>query len=373
MEDKFKLPENIPLKNKYKYMEIYEKGYDKFIKLINRFDGCIALNQFIQIYKIYNPKLSDSYSRKKGTEVIKKLESNGFINIQTLNRHKICFLKASGFAIANGDYNNSKRKNTGINTALKNDRFNISLMKAQFFIENNSIINQNTMYNHLRRITKDIYNAKATTTYLKYDLKLLEEILKEPNIEVIAEKVKDLPFNNLIRILWHDLYNIFSKLHLQNQTISEKPTFYKLYKRGNELRLHYAPNIMIWDLHDMSYYKEKISILFEQFHRINGNTSKNIQVNYQKNKTLGFEGYNHIGYTLTLIGYNEDVLIEKVEYINRYIKNNPDSSIIDYATYKCINIEPYTSLSSPKTETKEAMDKYIDTKIYSKLSEIINN
>ncbi|MEM4260815.1 MAG: hypothetical protein QXG00_06265, partial [Candidatus Woesearchaeota archaeon] len=266
MENKFKLPKNIPQNAYYKYAEVYEKGYDKFIKLIDKFDGCIALNQFIQIYKIYNPHISETYARKKATEIIKFLERNNFIRIQALNKHKICFLKSAAFAIATGDYNNNKRKNLGVSKSLKNDKFNISLMKAQFFIENNAIISTNTMYNHLRRITKDIYNAKLSSNNLQYDLRLLEEILKETNLAVISDKVNMLPYTNIVRILWNDLYNIFSKLHLQNQTISQKPTFYRLYQRRNELKLHYAPNILIWDVHDISYYKDKISMLFEQFH-----------------------------------------------------------------------------------------------------------
>lgn len=362
----YSLPANLPKSTIHRYFYVIEKDYVKYLILINKLGNYITFQQFYKMYQLLNPDVAISYAEKKANKIIKDLAENKFISIESMNRNKYFYLRTPALAFCTNDYKTAPRLNHLKSVA--NNKFLTSLMKVEYYITTKNIISSSTLFNHLKIITKKIYEIVNKDSSLDYNLQDIEYILTLNHIKDIQACVSKYPEYNLLRIIWLDLYNIYSKLQLQGQTILQQPTVYKLYKSGRQLRLHYAPNIVIFDTHDTNYYYNKITSLFNQFNNISTNELNNINDHFMKNKTLGYEGYNHLCYTLTLVGYNETVLNQKIDSINKYIADNVNNPILGKANYIYLDISKYINHSIRKYESFEAIDDFLDSKIsnYSK-------
>lgn len=360
------IPKNAPKNSNYKYVYIFERGYDKLLKMIYDVGIYAAHRQFYAIYKRLNPLLSDSYIRKKCTQIIKELKELGFIEVNNINNNKYLYLKKPSVALFTGDYLKTPRVNHSQD--LKNDKFLISLMKLEYFISNNIIINNSNLVQSLYWLTKKLHVVKMKYSTLEYNLKDIDYILNEKDYSKIKEYLKNFQTDNILKIVWIDIYNVFRKLLLQNQTINLKPTYFKLFRVDNTLRIHYVPNIFIWDLHDNKYYERKINNLFYDFTEIPTNNTYEINENYRETGTLGLTQYNHIGYSLTLVGYNKESLENKIRHINKFIEGNPHTPIIKNADYIYIDIAKYIDHASQYNSALVNADNYIDTHI----NQIIN-
>ncbi|MBN1040435.1 hypothetical protein DVW12_17310 [Clostridium botulinum] len=361
-----KLPLNIPVKTIYKYTYVIEKNYDILIKEICNVSYFSTFKQFYALYHKLYPSLSKNYVIKKSNKIIHELSELGFIKIDNINRNKYFYFKKPALALFSGDYN--KVPHFVYSQYIKNDKFVISLMKLEYYIKNNSIINNSNIRYHLLILTKKIYLATLKNN-LDYNIKDLEFIINELNYENIKRRVITYPSDNLIKIIWIDLYNIYKKLSMQNQTISIHPIHCKLYIIKKTLRLHYAPNILIFDVHDIKYYEKKLNNLFHEFFNINTNVTKDLQSNYKKNSELGLKQNNHIGYSLSLIGYDLEALEKKIFYINRSIYKNPHTPLIKDVDYIYIDIAKYLSHSSQYNSSLANADKYVNRHI----TELLNS
>ncbi|UYZ38962.1 hypothetical protein OD350_29175 (plasmid) [Clostridium beijerinckii] len=355
------LPINIPEGLKYKYVYVLEKKYDKLLKHIYSVGLYCTYRQFYALYHKLNPTLTENYIKKKCTSIIQKLEDSGFIEVNNINRNKYFYLKKPALALFTGDYKKVPRFNHGQN--MKNDKFLISLMKLEYYITNDFIINNSNLIHHLYSLTKRIHAATLKYPKLSYNMEDLEYIIQETDYDGIKKRVKDYPHDNILKIIWIDIYNIYRKLLLQNQTVSPNPSYFKLFIVGDSLRLHYAPNILIFDLHEIKYYEKKLNNLFHEFFNITSNITKDIQSNFKKNSTLGSKQNNHIGYSLSLIGYNKESLEKKIAHINRFIDNNPHTPIINDANYIYIDIAKYINHSTQYNSALVNADNYVDTNI----------
>ncbi|WP_315069213.1 hypothetical protein [uncultured Clostridium sp.] len=355
------IPINIPKNMAYKYVYILEKSYDEVLKMIYDVGIYAAHRQFYALYKKLHPSLSDNYIKKKCTQIIKELEEHGFISVNNINKNKYLYLNKPAIALFTGDYKKTKVINH--EQDLKNDKFLISLMKLEYYINNDFIINNSNLMHHLYSLTKRIHGAKLQFSNLDYSINDLEYIINQKDYNKILEKVNEYPSDNLLKIIWIDIYKVFRKLLLQNQTVALTPTYFKLFKIGNKLSIHYVPDILIWDLHDNKYYERKINNLFDDFIGITNNNIKDIHLNFSKSSILGNKQNNHIGYSLTLIGYNEDVLIRKVNHINKYIVGNPHTPIVKGAEYIYIDIAKYIDHASQYNSSIANADNYVDTNL----------
>ncbi|MVX63635.1 hypothetical protein GKZ28_07995 [Clostridium chromiireducens] len=355
------LPLNIPEGLKYKYVYILEKKYDNLLQLIYDVGLYCTFRQFYALYQKLNPTLTENYIKKKCTNIIKKLEDLGFIEINNINRNKYFYLKKPALALFTGDYQKTPRFNHRQN--IKNDKFLISLMKLEYYITNDYIINNSNLINHLYSLTKKIHTATLKYSNLSYNIKDLEYIIQETDYEKIKETLEGYSPDNILKIIWIDIYNIYKRLLLKNQTISTNPTYFKLFIVGNSLRLHYAPNILIFDFHDAKYYEKKLNNLFHEFFSITSNITKDIQSNYKEKSILGNKQYNHIGYTLSLIGYNKEGLSKKILHLNKFISSNPHTPIINDVDYIYIDIAKYIDHSSQYNSALVNADNYVDTHI----------
>lgn len=357
------IPINTPEKYIYKYNYIYSKEYDLILKEIYSVGLYCTYRQFYSLYKKLNPELSDNYIKKKCTKIIKELASLGFIEINNINRNKYFYLKKAAQAIFTGNYNNVPRFNHMQN--MKNNKFLVSLMKVEYYITNNSIINNSNLNYHLKSLTSKIHAATLKYKNLNYNINDLEYILNETEYSKIKERLNSYKSDNILRIIWYDIYNIYRKLLLQNQTVTLHPKFFNLYIVKNTLRLHYVPEILIFDFHDIKYYENQINNLFHDFFNITANTTNNMQNIYKESNTLGSKQNNRIGYTLTLVGYNKAALMKKTLHINNFINENKNihSPLIDSVKYIYIDIAKYIDHSSQYNSTLANADNYVDTQM----------
>ena len=358
------IPKNTPESLHYKYTYIYSKNYDTLLKKIYAVGSYATFSQFKALYKKENPSLSDGYINKKCSNILKELEKYNFIEVAYLNNNKFFYFKKAAFAIFTGDYNKTPKLNHRIN--MKNNKFLISLMKLEYYITSDIVISLSNLNYHLTSITRKIYSA--TKKYkLDYDLKDIEYILSTNDYSDIKERLINYAPDNILKIIWFDLYNIYRKLLLQHQTVLLKPKYFKLFIVNKTLRIHYVPNIIIFDFHDNKYYENKINKLFHDFFNINTNVTTNIRSNFMALGTLGFKHNNNIGYSFTLVGNIESSLMDKVLFINTLLKdnNNIHTPLVDNVDYIYVNISKYLnhSSSSKRNIIIDSTDNYVHTKL----------
>ncbi|MBS5926237.1 MAG: hypothetical protein ACLS2V_12870 [Clostridium paraputrificum] len=354
------LPKDLPETKIYQYLEIKKKGYDEYIKLIYSLGGLITINQFERVVRIVEPNLKDSYISKKASIIIKKLAEYKVIEMRFLNKYKYFYLKRFGKAIATNDYN-IRRSNQKL---LSNSGIKIAILKSEHYIKTRDVISLDNMNKHLIILTKEIERYKLKYPELDYDLPLLQRIIdsKGRDISFMEDKLNNLDDGNLLKLIWIDLKSIYDKLALQNQTVSKKPFYYKMICKNNKLYLHYIPEIIFFDVHNKKYYSDKLDVLFNQFINIKSNHTRDMKKIFKVNNTLGYDGYNHIGYIFKLLGYNKNGLLQKQKHINNYIEmnDNPNSMMVRGASVVHYDISKYFTESSSDNSIFNAIDDKID-------------
>lgn len=359
----YDLPLNIPPKSSYKYIYIYENEYDKLLAPIYESGYYCTIIQFQKLYKMMYPNLSDDYIKKKSRILLNKLQEYSFIEIKSINRHKYFYLKKSGRAIFTKNY--LKVPKINYRNDIKNDKFIISIMRLEYYLLYNKFLTNKNLNTQLYAITEYIYNTVKKYKLLYYNITDIEKILKLKDYAEIKNIVNNYDNDNILRIIWIDIYNIFKNLQLRNNTINSVPEYLKIFIVGDKLKLHYAPNIYIYDLHNIDFYEKKLNSLFHNFFDITSNDTKDLLQNYNITGNMGSNYKNHIGYSLTLIGYDMIALKNKCALLNRniHINLNPHYPLIKNIDYLNIDISQYLTHSSLNNNSIANADSYIKSNI----------
>lgn len=364
------IPLNVPPTQRRNYDYVIEKGFDKYIKIIFSLGSYITFQQFYQLFRKYNENLSESYCKLKANSIIKELEKLKFINVESIGKHKYFYLKAPSLAICVGDYSKIPKTNHK-NISIKNNKFMTSLMKVEYYIEYNEIISSEWLFKHLKAITRNII-VLTEKHNLEYNLSFLKAIYSSNDYTKIKDTVSKLPEDDLIHIIWVDLYNLYYKLLLQGQTLSQSPLYFKLNVVEKKLKLHYIPEIIIFDYHKSDYYERKMDRLLADLINIKSNTVDGLRKNYLPNQEIGDSRVNIIGYGLKLIGSNEQLLKEKEKIISTYGRDNSNSPFVSVKT-SYINLSNYFSYTYRKLDVVEKIDNQIESIVTNKLNEILNS
>lgn len=376
----YEIPVNIPPTTSHKYMEVIEKGYAKYLETIDLCGKFIMYKQFYKLVGLFEPNLSTDESRERtGRFIIRKLEALGFIASSNINKNKFLYLKKPGFSFAAGDYKNHSRIN--LSSDLKNDRFQISIMKVEYLLEHGEVIHSSTMFSQLMNITNHIYNTIVKTgNNYGYSAEGIERILELEDYQEIIDFIEESSEYEcrlgIVRSLWKDLGALYRKLLLQRQTVTHKPEYYKLFvKKDGEVILHYIPNILIFDVaHDKRYYKDKAAKLFHAFYGIERNNLRDVQKVYMADENMGYIGEHHIGYKLILIGADEEVLSQKKSVIDEDINVSSTSPLMGYTSIVPLLIGNYMLHASRKgSEYQVKQDQMIDNLILKQITRINAN
>lgn len=345
---------NLPKSKEIDYQIIKRNEYDKLINLIYRLGSICTLDQFLKIYERYSNINSPTYAKQKGRNILSEMEKLNLIKFDNLNKYKIFYLRRFALSFISNDYN--KFKKTGYSSLVKDKNLRISFLKAEYYLKYKTIISNENMNNQLLRITKEIYDATVKNPKLIYDSKLLKQILVDKGISKCHNEVQNLHDNNIIKLLWIQIKSIYDGLKLQNQTISNDPFYKKLFINDKFINIHYVPEIIIFDVHDINFYSKKIDELFYKIHNIPSNNTRDMQNYFKAKKTLGWEGYNHIGYVFKIVGYDYNDLLRKKDFIDSHIKENPNAVLLTNAKIEYLDIEKYFSNTYKKSDYLKAID-----------------
>ena len=352
----YSVPLNAPITKEHTYIEVINKGYAKYLDIINSCDKFIMYQQFYKLVELLEGQSRTKASNKTmAKRIIYNLQELGFIDTHHINKNKFMYLRKPAIALSEGDYNSNGR--VTITKDLKNDKFKISILKVEHFLETGEILHSNNMIKQLKSITNDMLNLiiKNRNKY-GYDIETIKEILKMNDYLDIRNYLEDKPEYlsklDIIRGIWDDIAIFYRKLMLQRQTISDTPEYLKYFINHNgQIILHYVPKIAIFDVsHDNNYYKDKSLKLFNAFYNIKGNELRDVQKTYTlSNKTnMGHLGSHHIGYSLLLIGADEEVLREKKEIIDEDFNKSVNSPLMSYTEVEPLNIGDYLYHASRK-------------------------
>lgn len=347
------IPLNIPTTQKRNYEYVIDKGLDKYLKIIFSLGSYITFQQFYELFRQHNTELSESYCKLKANSTIKELENLRFISVETIGKYKYFYLKAPSLAICVGDYSKIPKTNHK-NVSIKNNKFLTCLMKVEYYLENGEVISSEWLFKHLKAITRNVITL--TKEYgLEYNISFLKAIYGSNDYSKIRDTASKLPDDDLIHIIWVDLYNLYYKLLCQGQTLSPSPLYFKLNVIGRKLKLHYIPEIIIFDHHKSNYYETKMDRLLSDLINIKSNTIDGLRRNYKPNDVIGDPRLNIIGYGLKLIGSDELLLKEKVKIISNYGKDNINSPFVSVKT-SYINLSNYFSYTYRKLDVVEKID-----------------
>lgn len=364
------IPLNIPPTQRRNYEYVLEKGFDKYIKIIFNLGSYITFQQFYSLFKQLNSGLSESYCKLKANSTIKELESLKFISVDTIGKHKYFYLKAPSLAICVGDYSKIPKTNHK-NISIKNNKFLTCLMKVEYYIENAEIISSECLFKHLKALTRNIITLTEQYS-LDYNISFLKAIYNSKDYNKIKETILKLPEDDLIHIIWVDLYSLYYKLLCQGQTLSPSPLYFKLNVIDKKLKLHYIPEIIIFDHHKSNYYETKMDRLLSDLININSNNIDGLRKNYKPNQEIGDPRVNIIGYGLKLIGSDPILLKEKSKLISNYGKDNINSPFVSVNTVH-INLSNYFSYTYRKLDVVEKIDNQVESLVTKKLNEILNS
>lgn len=375
----YKVPFNVPNSRLHTYVEILEKGYGKYLDIINSIDGFMMFQQFYDLVKLLDGQNRTEQSNITiAQRIIKKLKKLNFIDTHYINQNKFIYLRRPGGAVATGDYNNYKRVN--ITKDLKNQKFKTAIMKAEYFIKTGEILNSDNMINQLKKITEEILiRIENSNNKYGYDVDLIKKILKLNDYLDIRDLLDEYPeFTSkldIVRGLWEDLGNFYRKLMLQRQTVTSTPEYleYFITEEGKVI-LHYIPNIVIFDIgHDNNYYREKVLKLFNAFYNINGNELRNVQKDYisSNKKSMGYRGSHHIGYRLLLLGAEYNLLKERKAIVDEDFNKSITSPLMDVAEIITLDIGKYLyHVSRRGNKFSKEHNRRIDRIIFKKLNQL---
>ncbi len=378
---KYEIPQNIPTKTTHKYMEVIEKDLCKYIEVIARCDKYILYSQLVDIVVIlesYNGK----HPYRKASTIINTLKTLGFIKVESIgSRRNIIYLKKPSLAVYHEDYKNSDRVN--FKSDLKNNKIVYSSLKAEYFIKFRKFINNNSSLNQLQSLTSELYSAIASTnnTY-NYDLNTIIELIKTTDLSSAVNLVNDKSeFNHKlgpVRTLWSGLGSLYLNMIKQRQFVDIDPIFKQIHINDNgEVTLHLIVNIIIFDInHDLKFYKTKKLNLFYSFYEMPNNKLRNMQTTYQDSNhtSLGDIHFNHVGFSITLIGYNQYMLNKKKMILDEDLhSNNPNAALMEETKIIHLDIEKYFVNNHNTSSINEIHEQTIDDLIEESLRRIDDN
>lgn len=373
----YKLPCNIPQKTLYKYMEVIENDWVRYLDLISRCGPFCMQQQFVKLIEILNPNknYTKRTSKEYGRRIIKRLEELKFIKSDRLNNNKFIYLLFPSYVVIDGNYNNKHRVN--FKKDFNNVTFMNSILKVEYFIEHGDILQYSNMHNQLYYITKKIYELIIKTDNLYgYDIDLIENILTLNKFSDIYEVINSTVEHNnklgILRYLWTYLGKEYWKFGRHYYTIKENP-FYLQFNvlDDGSITLHYVPELIILDINrGMDYYYKVNNKLFYIFFNIPSNSTKNMIDNYENKKILGNAHDNIFGYVVTIVGNNNSILKKKVDLINRAYKNDKYSPMVRKANYISVDLDKYLIKARNKSVPMfDDYNKVIEEMIKEKLNE----
>lgn len=352
----YDIPRNIPSGTSHKYLELVNKGYAKYLEIINLCGNFAMYKQFYKLVKIYEGQNRTERSNENvANKIINHLIELGFLGSSHINKNKFVYLRKSGIAVATGDYNNNQR--VSLVKDLKNDKFIISVLRLEYFLSHQVVLHYTNMINQLRFITNEILkNIVKSGNKFGYSVEVINQILTMSDFLEIKEYLDSKPEHiyklDIIRELWEILGNEFRKMVLQRQTVAENPLYLKLFiKHDGKIGLHYIPNIIVFDVsNDLKYYRDKSIKLFHLFYGIKGNALRNVQKTFMgtSGQRMGLENECRIGYKLTLIGVDDRVLLEKKKVIDEDVDSSVNSPLMGYTDIVSLPVGEYLYHASRK-------------------------
>lgn len=346
----YKIPIGISKKQEYKYLNIINIDHCcDILYCIKNVGGIVSLQQFYSIYALYEKNIKQSTLKTRCNKLLKILEENKFIGTDKINKYKFIFLKTPSYALVTGVYKNYSISNL---KKINNKVFTRKLLEVEYFLKNNQFLNTMSFLYDLKYISNELFKISNS-----YQDELKNFILNSNELRKIQEEISKYNFknDNLLKIIWFDLANIFNKLKMQSQYINGYETLH-LYSTGNGIFLHYIPKMVIFDTFDKKYYINKINNLFSEFNRINNNETLKLKEKYLSNCLN--QNSNRIGFTLEIISTNEREIKEKLKYISNGLDtiNSPIINL-DYDIY---DISEYFSIGCISNVAFNEISNYID-------------
>jgi len=335
IKKEYKLPVNLPSSLKHKYVEIIEKEYAKYIDIIYNCGGYIMLDQMTKLIRKYegNHRKEES-NRKAAYKVLKKLKDLSFVKDGYINRNKYIYLRKAGLALATGDYNTSERL-VSIKS-ISNIKFKISVIKAEYFINKNEIIVNDTLLEEIKKVCFSVIENNSRINLKNkypgiYSDSLINDIAKSKNISEMLDKLKR--YSNQKEKLWclhqilEGLCKIFNTFSSQKIGLLKENEFFSIgfSVTSKSYLTQYIPNIVLFDVErSYQYLNKKINMLNYDFYKIDKNSSHNLRKKYENNNSLNDEDkkklpndlfcdFNRCGYRLNIITNNKKTTLEKVE------------------------------------------------------------
>lgn len=358
------IPKNVSKSSIRKYKYVINSDYAKYIYAIASCGGVCMLRQFIELLKVMDAESNLTFNgyTRRARIIIDELESFGFVEVGYLNRNKYILLKHSSVALATGDYKTHKRVSE--KNIFKSDKFINSITKMQGLLDYDFIYEYQEIWEQLIEITKKLYKAIIDNGNIKgYDISLIEKIIELSDYKKITVALENKSEHKhklgAVRLVWTELANLFIKISQKGCLISSEPLYFKIFHHSDGLvSLHYVPVVVIYDsMKSLEYYDIQKTFLTNGFYHIRDNNTLGLRDEYEKNKTLGYEHFNRIGYTVKIIGSNEDVIIKKKEIMDEpYNNGGIYISMIKKSEYCIVDIEKYINHSNIASGDNENFD-----------------
>ena len=376
---KYQVPLNIPETTKIKYLNVIALDYAKYLDVVYHCGKFIVFKQFYKLVECFDGESRTEKSNETiGLKIIHELERLGFIKSDYVNRNKYFYLRKPAIALCVGDYNTSQKVNLARD--LKNRKFKTAILHIEYFLKYKEVLHNSSMMWQLKHITEEfLIRILQTGNKYNYDIQMIEDILKLDDYTEIKRFIESVPEYvsklDIIRELWLRVGELYRKMILQNQTVLPEPAYLKLHvSQEGKVLLHYLPNIAIFDVSfDEKYYSDRMERLFHAFFNIEGNVLMNVQKAYLGSKRTGM-GYNHqhhIGYKLTLVGIDKELLLEKKKLIDSNIGASINSPLMDYADIVYLPINQYILHASRRSNSYgKAHDERIEREILNKLNRL---
>lgn len=369
---KYKLPKNIPAKNKWKYFKAIEYGYVKYFDIIYHCDG-YCMNQQMEMLVGLMPEGKNrkpETNRKLASNIIKNLHELGFVEVDNLNEYKYFYLKKPAIAFVKNDYKSTSSMNR--TKDLSHSKLKVSILKIQHLIDNNEIINSIYMLEQLKDITNRVKGLiiKSNNKY-GYDLKGINQLLRIKDFKELAEFFKENKDENdsklgVVRSIW-SIGKLCNNMILQRECFSPEPSYLKIFpQKDGSVTVHYIPTIIIFDIDKTkTFFYNKEKKLFDEFFNLPFNELLGVQKTYFDNgkTSMGHEWVNHFGYNILVISGDGQITSKKVEDINEKKDSSEYSPLMGDVQIVSHNVKKYFSHSSRKGEYRKKQELRIDKDI----------
>lgn len=328
---KYNVPSDITQKRTLKYYEIViEKGWAKYLDALTRCGPFAMRPQFVELIDILEPNkyVSNATLNSQATLILQELEKLNFISTGFLNNYKYIYLKNSAYTLVLGTKKHPYRYS--FKKEFNNEKFIDSLLKVEYLLRYDDILDYSNLQNQLYTITDNVYNLIIDSqNKYNYDISAIENILsiyKNSNTMVYKNIIDYLNTTNeynsklgIIRTLWEYLGKEYWKISRLRNTVTKEPFYLQLnLLPSGEVTIHYIAEIIIIDTNNsLDYYQSRNNTFFYMFFDMPNNNTRNIIKNFSKERKLGNIYDNIFGYKVKIIGYDKDALIEKTNTINK--------------------------------------------------------